>query len=260
MSKKARRNRHDANEQQPTQDFAEQRPQRRVELKFLNRTQKLYSNLIKHCDITFAVGKAGTGKTFLAALHAAQALNDQQVKKIVLCRPVINAGGEELGFLPGTINEKMDPYVRPVFDAFNQVWHKKTVAGMIEYGTIEIVPLAFMRGRTFTDTFIIADEMQNATHEQLIMLMTRLGYGSKMVITGDPSQRDIRGEPCFALARRKLADIKSVGFVEFGFDDVVRHPTVDQILRAWEDEPQRDEPNETVEALGKLPMMQEAAD
>jgi phosphate starvation-inducible PhoH-like protein len=259
VSKNARRNQRKSKKQQGQDFISEHNAPKKLEIKFLNKTQKRYHSLMNGCDITFAVGSAGTGKTFLAALTAAKALIDEDVKKIVVCRPAVNAGGEELGFLPGGINEKMDPYIRPVLDAFKQAWHPKTLQSYIEMGIIEIVPLAFMRGRTFTNTFIIADEMQNATNEQLLMLITRLGEGSRMVITGDPAQKDIAGKPCFDMARRKLAGVPQIGFIDFSVEDVVRHRTVELVLRLWSAEPVQmanEEPVINGHELGHLPMFQ----
>lgn len=229
---------------------------KKVEIKHLNRTQKELSKSILSCDITFATGAAGTGKTYLAALHAMQMKTEGLIDKIIVCRPVINAGGEELGFLPGNITEKMDPYLRPIFDVFGTHWNKKTIIDMINYGELEISPLAYMRGRTFTRAFIIADEMQNANAEQLIMLLTRLGEDSKMVITGDPMQKDIPNSG-FDMAKRKLKNVAQIGFVNFTDADVVRHPTVKEILNVWNTDSvvvANDDVLEDVEAeLGKLP-------
>jgi phosphate starvation-inducible PhoH-like protein len=201
-------------------------------IKYLNIKQKEYGRTISQNTIIFAIGSAGSGKTHLAALHAMDEYLSGRIDKIVICRPVVNAGGEQLGFLPGTLNEKMDPYVKPIFDAFAAQWNPKQIQTMLEYGKIEIAPLAFMRGRTFRDAFIICDEAQNATDEQLLMLLSRLGEGSKMIITGDPTQRDIKGRP-FEKARRRLSGLNGIEFVDFTEDDVVRHPLVQQILRVW---------------------------
>jgi phosphate starvation-inducible PhoH-like protein len=219
-------------------------------IKYLNPRQKEYSRTIQQNTIVFAIGSAGSGKTFLAALHAMDDYLAGRVEKIVICRPVINAGGEELGFLPGTLHEKMDPYIKPIFDAFAIQWNPKQIQTMLDYGKIEIAPLAFMRGRTFSDSFIICDEAQNATDEQLIMLLSRLGGNSKMVITGDPSQRDIGGRP-FEKARRRLSRVPGIAFVDFTDDDVVRHPLVQKILRLWR--PIEVELDEPVEEIGPLP-------
>jgi phosphate starvation-inducible protein PhoH and related proteins len=201
-------------------------------IKYLNQKQKEYGRTIQQNTIIFAIGSAGSGKTFLAALHAMDEYLSGRVDRIIVCRPVVNAGGEELGFLPGTLHEKMDPYIKPIFDAFSIQWNPKQIQTMLEYGKIEIAPLAFMRGRTFRDSFIICDEAQNATDDQLLMLLSRLGENSKMIITGDPSQRDITGRP-FEKARRRLSGVRDIAFVDFSDEDVVRHPLVQKILRLW---------------------------
>lgn len=198
-----------------------------------NETQRIYIDAIDSHDITFGVGPAGTGKTYLAALLALEYFTERKVDKIVICRPAINAGDEKIGFLPGSINQKMDPYVRPIMDAFQTYYTPQQISDLIGRGAIEIAPLAYMRGRTFTDTFVVADEMQNATSEQLLMLMTRLGYGSKMVVTGDPVQSDVNGKSCFNTAEGILTPVDTVGFVRFSDNDVVRHPTVKKILNVW---------------------------
>lgn len=217
------------NSQQPT--IPQTRPQ--VEVKPVTLTQRRYLTEIRKNDITFGIGPAGTGKTFLAAKMAMLYLTEGWVDKIVVCRPAVNAGGEDIGFLPGSITQKMDPYIKPITDTFMTYWSKKTIIDMIGNGTIEISPLAYMRGRTFMDTFIVSDEMQNSTSDQLLMLLTRLGEGSKMVVTGDPVQTDLKGKSCFDTAYQLLAGIDSLGFVKFGKSDVVRHKTVKQILDAW---------------------------
>ena len=219
-------------------------------IKYLNQKQKEYGRTIQQNTIVFAIGSAGSGKTHLAALHAMDDYLAGRVDKIVVCRPVVNAGGEELGFLPGTLHEKMDPYIKPIFDAFAIQWNPKQIQTMLEYGKIEIAPLAFMRGRTFRDAFIICDEAQNATDDQLLMLLSRLGENSKLVITGDPSQRDIGGRP-FEKARRRLSHIPGISFIDFTDDDVVRHPLVQRILRAWR--PTEVIDSESKDDLGILP-------
>lgn len=238
-------------------DYQEQRTTsspsiKKFAIKYLNLKQREYGRTIQQNTITFGIGSAGSGKTFLAALHAMEELLSGNVDKIVVCRPVINAGGEELGFLPGTLHEKMDPYIKPIFDAFAIQWHPKQIQTMLEYGKIEIAPLAFMRGRTFRDSFIICDEAQNATDDQLIMLLSRLGENSKMIITGDPSQKDIAGRP-FERARRRLSAIHGIAFVDFSDDDVVRHPLVQMILRVWRPSERPSEVVEQAEDVGILP-------
>lgn len=219
--------------QVPTEPVPRARKPLRIQAR--NPKQREYIQAIKEHDITFGMGSAGTGKTYLAALLAVQQLTDGDVEKIVICRPAVTAGGEKLGFLPGGINSKMDPYVQPMFDAFRTYWSPHTIKQHLADGVIEIVPLAYMRGRSFNSSFIIADEMQNATPENLLMLMTRLGEGSKIVITGDPIQSDVNGHSCFHVAKRVLEVIPDVYFVHFSNDDVVRHPTVEKILNAWPD-------------------------
>src|ERR1044071_6431669 len=217
--------------------------------KYLNPKQKLCGRTIQKNTIVFAIGSAGSGKTHLAALHAMDEFLSGRVEKIIVCRPVVNVGGEDIGFLPGTHNEKMDVYIKPIFDAFSIQWNQRQIQTMLDYGKIEIAPLAFMRGRTLNRSFVIADEMQNASDEQLLMLLSRLGQDSKMVITGDPSQRDIGGRP-FERARHRLSGGHGIAFIEFNDDDVVRHPLVQKILRLWR--PPDIAPIE-VEDIGALP-------
>lgn len=206
----------------------------RVELTPSTAAQRAYIHAIHNNDITFGVGPAGTGKTYLAALAAMYYHTEGIVDRIVIARPAVNAGGEDIGFLPGGIQSKMDPYIRPVFDAFRTYWSQQTIQDYMARGTIEIVPLAFMRGRTFTNTFIVADEMQNATPDNLLMLLTRLGDNSKMVITGDPVQSDVNGHSCFNMAQSTLRLVDEVKFVTFKNSDIVRHPTVEKILNVWQ--------------------------
>lgn len=206
---------------------------RRVEINPITLTQEKYIRAIDKNDITFGVGPAGTGKTYLATLMAMEYHCEKLVDKIVICRPAINAGGEKIGFLPGTIAQKMDPYTRPIFDALRTHWSQQTITDYIGRGIIEICPLAYMRGRTFSDTFIIADEMQNATPELMLMLLSRLGKDSKMVITGDPVQSDVNGRSCFHVASDILGGINEIEFIHYTKADVVRHPTVKKVLDAW---------------------------
>lgn len=209
------------------------RSRKRVEINPLNPVQEEYIRAIDDNDITFGVGAAGTGKSYLATIMAMEYQTEKLVDRIVICRPAINAGGEKIGFLPGTITQKMDPYTRPIFDAFRTYWSPETINDYISRGTIEICPLAYMRGRTFTKTFVVADEMQNATPEQMLMLLTRLGDNSKMVITGDPVQSDVNGRSCFHVASDILMPVDTIEFVQFTSDDVVRHPTVKKVIDAW---------------------------
>lgn len=196
--------------------------------------QKRFIDSIRRNTITFGLGPAGTGKTFLTCAMAVAALNDKQVGRIVLTRPIVEAG-ESLGFLPGTMMEKVDPYIRPLYDALFEMLDPSKAMRLIEDGTIEITPLAFMRGRTFNDSFVILDEAQNTTPEQMKMFLTRLGFGSKMVITGDESQSDNpRGPMGLASAREKLGDIDGISFCELSGVDVVRNSLVAKIVAAYE--------------------------
>jgi len=196
--------------------------------------QKQYVNKIRHHDIVFGIGPAGTGKTYLAVVLAVAALKEGQVKRIILTRPAVEAG-ESLGFLPGDIQEKVDPYLRPLYDALNDILGAEQVVKSIERGLIEIAPLAYMRGRTLDDSFIILDEAQNSTPEQMKMFLTRLGFGSKMVITGDVTQIDLpRGKKSGLIeAGRILIDVREIGFSYFSEQDVVRHTLVQRIISAY---------------------------
>lgn len=197
-----------------------------------NQIQNQYLTAIAHNHITIATGPAGTGKTFLAAVMAARALMKGEVDGIKITRPIVEASGEDLGYLPGDLNEKCDPYLRPIFDGLAHVWSQGELECKLKSKIVEITPLAYMRGRTFKNSFIIADEFQNATDEQFLMLVTRLGSGSKMVITGDPQQRD-RKVTGLETAETKLTGCPNVAFVRFGIDEVVRHETVQDILNLW---------------------------
>ncbi|HEV8659917.1 MAG TPA: PhoH family protein [Thermoanaerobaculia bacterium] len=200
-----------------------------------NLAQKLYLQSIQDYDITFGIGPAGTGKTFLAVAAAAAALNDKQIKRIVLCRPAVEAG-ERLGFLPGDIAEKINPYLRPLYDSLYDIIGFEKVEKLIERSIIEIAPLAFMRGRTLNDAFIILDEAQNTTPEQMKMFLTRLGFGSKAVVTGDVTQVDLpEGKKSGLRAARKiLEDVEGISFFDFTDKDVVRHPLVSKIVTAYD--------------------------
>lgn len=197
--------------------------------------QKHYVTTIKKKDIVFGIGPAGTGKTYLAVVLAVTALKEGSVKRIVLTRPAVEAG-ESLGFLPGDLQEKVDPYLRPLYDALYDVMGPDQVAKALERGLIEIAPLAYMRGRTLDDSFIILDEAQNTTPEQMKMFLTRLGFGSKMVITGDVTQIDLpRGKKSGLIeAKAILSGIEELGFVFFGEQDVVRHSLVQKIIVAYD--------------------------
>lgn len=197
--------------------------------------QKHYVTTIKKRDIVFAIGPAGTGKTYLAVVLAVAALKEGSVKRIVLTRPAVEAG-ENLGFLPGDLQEKVDPYLRPLYDALFDVMGPDQTAKALERGLIEIAPLAYMRGRTLDDAFIILDEAQNTTPEQMKMFLTRLGFGSKMVITGDVTQIDLpRGKKSGLVeANTILSSIDEIGFVYFSEQDVVRHSLVQKIIVAYD--------------------------
>ena len=195
--------------------------------------QKLYVDSVKQHDVTFGIGPAGTGKTFLAVTLAVIALKRGQVKRIILTRPAVEAG-ESLGFLPGDLKEKVDPYLRPVYDALYQILGKDQTTRLMEREIIEIAPLAYMRGRTLDDAFVILDEAQNTTPEQMKMFLTRLGFSSKFVITGDATQRDLLGESGLSVARQILSDIDDIAFVDLGKEDIVRHTLVAKIVDAYE--------------------------
>ena len=199
--------------------------------------QREYVNQIKHNDLVFGIGPAGTGKTYLAVVMAVNALKSGDIKKIILTRPAVEAG-ESLGFLPGDLKEKVDPYLRPLYDALHDVLGFEHTTRLIERETIEIAPLAYMRGRTLDDAFVILDEAQNTTPEQMKMFLTRLGFGSKMVITGDVTQIDLPNKTVSGLksVQKILANIKGISFVYLKQQDVVRHPVVQKIIAAYESE------------------------
>jgi phosphate starvation-inducible protein PhoH and related proteins len=200
-----------------------------------NVAQKFYLQAIQDFDMIFAIGPAGTGKTFLAVAMAAAALTDKSIKRIILCRPAVEAG-EKLGFLPGDLAEKVNPYLRPLYDALYDLIGFEKVEKLLERSVIEIAPLAFMRGRTLSDAFIILDEAQNTTSEQMKMFLTRLGFGSKAVITGDITQVDLPEGKRSGLreARDVLREENGVKFFEFTEKDVVRHPLVGRIVTAYD--------------------------
>ena len=199
------------------------------------RAQKDYVDLVRANDVVFAVGPAGTGKTYLAVALAVRALLDRQIKRIILTRPAIEAG-ERLGFLPGTLEEKIDPYLRPLHDALHDMLDGDRLDRFLTDGTIEIAPLAFMRGRTLSGSFIILDEAQNTTPEQMKMFLTRMGFDSKMVITGDVTQTDLpRGQKSGLQDALGLVEgIRGIGTVKFSDADVVRHPLVAALIRAYD--------------------------
>ncbi|MCX7759751.1 MAG: PhoH family protein [Hydrogenothermaceae bacterium] len=197
-------------------------------------TQKIYVETIKNNDITFGIGPAGTGKTYLAMAVAVSYLKQNKVNRIILTRPAVEAG-EKLGFLPGSLEEKVDPYLRPLYDALYDMVDPEKVVDMIEKKIIEVAPLAFMRGRTLNDAFIILDEAQNTTKEQMKMLLTRIGFGSKAVITGDITQIDLpkTSQSGLVEAIKVLEGVKGIGFTRFTEKDVVRHPIVQRIIEAY---------------------------
>jgi phosphate starvation-inducible protein PhoH and related proteins len=196
--------------------------------------QRHYVMAMKKNDLVFGIGPAGTGKTYLAVVMAINALRIGQVNKIILTRPAVEAG-ESLGFLPGDLKEKVDPYLRPLYDALHDVLGQEHTTRLIERGTIEIAPLAYMRGRTLDEAFVILDEAQNTTHAQMKMFLTRLGFGSKMVITGDQTQIDLPkgAKSGLIVAERILKDVKGISFIFLEQSDVVRHPLVGRIIEAY---------------------------
>ncbi|MGK2931496.1 MAG: PhoH family protein [Solirubrobacterales bacterium] len=202
--------------------------------------QKVYVDAIRESTITFGIGPAGTGKTFLAVAMAAAALIEGEVQRIILTRPAVEAG-ESLGFLPGDLQAKVDPYLRPLFDALYDMLDPDRVNGYFDRGVIEVAPLAFMRGRTLNDAFVILDEAQNTTPEQMTMFLTRLGFNSKMVVTGDVTQIDLPRDSKSGLVvvRDILEGIDDVDFVMFGGDDVVRHRLVQRIVAAYGEHSER---------------------
>jgi phosphate starvation-inducible PhoH-like protein len=198
-------------------------------------TQKRYIEAIRSHDIVFGVGPAGTGKTYLAMAMAVAALMNHEYIRIVLARPAVEAG-EKLGFLPGDLYEKVNPYLRPLYDALHDMMDFDKASRLVQRGIIEVAPLAFMRGRTLNDSFVILDEAQNTTSEQMLMFLTRLGFGAKAVITGDVTQVDLPHGTLSGLveARDLLAGVEGISFVYFTERDVVRHPLVQDIIRAYE--------------------------
>ena len=200
-----------------------------------------YLQQIQDHDITFGIGPAGTGKTYLAVASAIDAISRDRVKRIVLVRPAVEAG-EKLGFLPGDLNQKVDPYLRPLYDALYDLAGYDTVNKMFERGAIEVAPLAYMRGRTLNQSFIILDEAQNTTPEQMKMFLTRIGFGTKAVITGDVTQIDLQKHQKSGLveAQKILKNVKGLAFTQFLSADVVRHPLVQKIINAYEDYEQKE--------------------
>jgi phosphate starvation-inducible PhoH-like protein len=196
--------------------------------------QRAFVAAMEQNTLTFGIGPAGTGKTFLAIVMAARALKNREVSRIVLSRPAIEAG-EKLGFLPGDFKEKVDPYLRPLYDALGELMEDATVQKYIERGTIEVAPLAFMRGRTLSDAYVILDEAQNATREQLKMFLTRIGANAKMIVTGDITQIDLPRGAASGLfdAERLFSGIDDIGIVQLDETDVVRHPLIGKIIGAY---------------------------
>jgi phosphate starvation-inducible PhoH-like protein len=214
--------------------------------------QKAYIDAIRTHDIVFGIGPAGTGKTYLAMAMALAALMKNQVTRMVLCRPAVEAG-EKLGFLPGDLSEKVNPYLRPLYDALHDMVDFDRARRMLERGTIEVAPLAFMRGRTLNDSFIILDEAQNTTTEQMKMFLTRLGYNSKAVVTGDITQIDLPSGKLSGLkeARTVLANTPGINFTIFDDRDVVRHRLVQKIILAYEAFNRGDAPSDSRDNNGK---------
>lgn len=196
--------------------------------------QKRYLDAIDENTITFGIGPAGTGKTYLAVAKAVNALYSKQISRIILTRPAVEAG-ERLGFLPGTLSDKIDPYLRPLFDALQEMLEGEILAKLMESGVIEVAPLAYMRGRTLNDSFIILDEAQNTTGEQMKMFLTRLGFNSKMVITGDTTQVDLPGgKSGLSIATNILSEVEGLGIERLTSKDVVRHELVTRIVEAYD--------------------------
>jgi phosphate starvation-inducible PhoH-like protein len=195
--------------------------------------QSRFIDALKDYECVIASGPAGTGKTYLSVVYAVSLLKKAEIKKIILTRPVVEAG-ENLGFLPGDLKEKIDPYLRPLYDALNDVLGIETVDKMIEKGVIEIAPLAYMRGRTFDDAYVILDEAQNTTKTQMLMFLTRMGFHTRLVVTGDVTQIDLRQSSGLTHAKKVLKDIQEIKFIELTKMDIVRHPLVQKIIESYE--------------------------
>lgn len=200
-----------------------------------NQSQYAYYKLLEKNTIVFAMGAAGTGKTYLAVAYGVNMLKQKKVNKIIITRPIVEAG-ENLGFLPGELKEKVDPYLTPIYDALHDILGKETTDKYLDKGVIEIAPLAYMRGRTLSDAFVILDEAQNTTSTQMKMFLTRLGYNSKMIITGDESQIDLKAsiKSGIIVASEILFDIEDIATIRFDSKDVVRHPLVSKIIQTYE--------------------------
>ena len=210
------------------------RSQRGREIRPKTAGQRAFVEAVENNTLTFGIGPAGTGKTFLAVVMAVRALRAHQVTRLILSRPAVEAG-EKLGFLPGDLKEKVDPYLRPLYDSLGELLDDSVVEKYMERGIIEVAPLAYMRGRTLSEAFVILDEAQNATREQLKMFLTRLGAGSKMIVNGDVTQIDLPGGAHSGLleAPHRFAGIDDIGIVQLNETDVVRHPLVSKIIRAY---------------------------
>jgi phosphate starvation-inducible protein PhoH and related proteins len=221
-------------------DVANAVKNRRGKINGRGKNQQHYLELIKSKDLTIGVGPAGTGKTYLAVACAVEALENDLVDRLILVRPAVEAG-ERLGFLPGDLAQKIDPYLRPMYDALFEMMGQEKVAKLVERNVIEIAPLAYMRGRTLNDSFIILDEAQNTTIDQMKMFLTRIGFGSKAVITGDITQVDLPREKTSGLrhALKILKDIDDIGITHFQKGDIVRHPLVKKIVHAYEQDESR---------------------
>lgn len=208
---------------------------KKVTVKPRGRNQQLYVHAVRSHDINFGIGPAGTGKTFLAVACAVESLLKDEVERILLVRPAVEAG-EKLGFLPGDLSQKVDPYLRPLYDALYEMLGFETVGRLIERNVIEIAPLAYMRGRTLNNAFVILDESQNTTREQMKMFLTRIGFGSTAVITGDPTQVDLPRGHASGLAHsvKVLHEVAGISFTKFTAKDVVRHPLVQRIVEAYD--------------------------
>jgi phosphate starvation-inducible PhoH-like protein len=207
-------------------------PRKAFHLEWKNSAQKIAYMAFEQHDLLFLLGVAGTGKTHLAVAFACSEILSKKKKKIVLTRPIVEAG-EKLGYLPGTFEEKINPFLMPIFDCLDMLVGRDTVEREKINHCLEIAPVAYLRGRTFNDSVVILDEAQNSTEEQLKLVMTRLGYGSKMVITGDPTQSDLRGEVALTKVVEGMKGVEGIGVVEFSESHIVRHPLVADILAAW---------------------------
>lgn len=216
-------------------DLSCQISMRRMKIRARGESQADYVRAIGANDLTFGEGPAGTGKTYLAVAAAVELLEKEQVRRLVLVRPAVEAG-ERLGFLPGDLTQKIDPYLRPIYDALYEFMGFERVAKLIDRSVIEVAPLAFMRGRTLNHACIIMDEAQNTTREQMKMFLTRIGFGSKAIVTGDTSQIDLpnKSQSGLSHARSLLSGVEGIGFVKFGARDVVRHPLVKRIVQAYD--------------------------